>query len=63
MKVYRKDGTELKDVIVEFDKAGKPEFVRHKNDDRDPDRQPASDFVIKGIKTQSEKVNDNVIEK
>jgi len=61
MKVFRKDGTELKDVIVEFDATGAPAFVRHKNDDRDPDRQPAELFDFKdSVKSKS---NDQVVEK
>lgn len=50
MKVYLKEtGKEVKNVIVEYDTAGKPVFVRSKNDDRDPDRQPIELFDIRGV--------------
>lgn len=64
MKVIRKeDNADVSEqVVVEFDKSGKPAFVRSKNDDRDPDRQPVSKFTITGLPTDAKTVT-NVVEK
>ena len=63
MKVFKKDGTELKDVIVEYDEAGNPAFIRHKNNDTDPQRIPASEFKIEGTHADEKRTNDKVVEK